>query len=117
MAEDEDYNETLFDNDDEAQDAEDACQEEQAAKERQKSTKNKKPRHGYSHDRVYVSSINYTFARVIVDKAQCLHNANTLLAESMFHLRKKTIHFLSATPFLNHPQDLISFLFQIFKAI
>ncbi|TAQ83067.1 hypothetical protein B7494_g8609 [Chlorociboria aeruginascens] len=65
--------------------------------------------------KVYTSRCAYTWARIIVDEAHHLRNPDTLLAESIFQATKKNIHFLSATPMLNHARDLRGFLYQLFQ--
>lgn len=56
--------------------------------------------------RVYTSLIQYEFERVILDEAHALRNPRTLISEMVRQTRKSHIHFLTATPMLNHPRDL-----------
>lgn len=74
------------------------------------------PEHRPTDDKIYyICAINYTFARVIVDEAHALRNPNTFLAESILVTKKLAIHFLTATPMLNHSKDLRGYLHQIFR--
>lgn len=65
--------------------------------------------------RTYSSRCLYKFKRVVIDEAHVLRNPDTLYAESLYQTRKEFLHFLTATPMLNHPKDLRGYLHQIFK--
>lgn len=65
--------------------------------------------------RLYYSTCACWFARVIVDEAHVLRNPDTLFSESVVQTLTRNIHFLSATPLLNHPRDLRGYLHQLFR--
>jgi hypothetical protein len=60
--------------------------------------------------RQYVTRVNYMFERIICDEAHTLRNPTTTLSESIRQAMHCNIHFLTATPMLNHPRDLRGYL-------
>lgn len=65
--------------------------------------------------RKYTTRYVYVFARIIIDKAHLYRNPNTLMSESVLQTKKLALHFLSATPMLNHAKDLRGYLHQLFQ--
>ena len=55
---------------------------------------------------VYYNKIDYEFERVVLDEAHMVRNPKTLVSETIRQVRKRSVHFLTATPMLNHPRDL-----------
>lgn len=69
----------------------------------------------YENGRYYSSRCRYEFARIIIDEAHVIRNPNTLLAEAIYQTRKLNVHFLTATPMLNHAKDLRGYLHILFR--
>lgn len=69
----------------------------------------------WKSSRIYSGALSFQFERVVCDEGHTLRNPNTLTSESIRHVNRKSIHFLSATPLLNRPIDMRGYLELVFK--
>jgi hypothetical protein len=59
--------------------------------------------------------VAYESERVMCDEGHVLRNPKTLVSEGVRQVKKANVHFLTATPILNHSPDLRGFLSLIWK--
>lgn len=55
---------------------------------------------------IYYNKMQYKFKRIVLDKAYIVYNPKTLVSKTIQQVRKRSVHFLTAPPILNHPRNL-----------
>lgn len=65
--------------------------------------------------RKYYCMFRRWVARVVIDEGHICRNPDTLFAETLVQTKSHNVHFLTATPLLNHPRDLLGYLHQVWR--